>query len=86
MSEFSSMNKQFLLFEGEEGWSIYAWGAVDLVHGESSFLTHACADKENVPEVYVFPGDGLNGAECWRCCTSVPAEMLALWILHNERI
>jgi hypothetical protein len=77
------MNKDRLLMEWEGGWSIYAWDAAKFPHEEQSFLTHACAKRENVYEVYVFPDSVKN---CWRCCAPIPDELRALWILHNGHI
>jgi hypothetical protein len=87
IDERTGLNSDLLLFDEGGGWCMYAWNpplSVDL--GDKSFLTHACAGREGMPEVFVFP-DLVSGAvSCWRCRTAAPEGILGLWILHNEMI
>ena len=74
-----------LLFDDEDGWKLWAWSYKDDVNrdimtGDESFLTHACPQKEQVKEVYIFPD---THKACWRCAVPVPDGIRALWILHN---
>ena len=89
----SGLNSDLLLFDGEKGWRIYAWGARasyetgDTV-GKESFVTHACATDTKMPEVYIFPSEFLSHPVrrepyCWRCKVTVPEDVMGLWILHN---
>ena len=90
MSEatFEELNNARLLYKGqgdESEWSMYAWKAEPRAakvaeFGHESFLTHACANAENVAEVYIFPD---THHVCWRCRAPLPDGLRALWIMHN---
>lgn len=86
----SELTKAVVLYEGEgdeSEWKMYAWGgdkmARDYLTGNESFLTHRCANKENVAEVYIFPD---THKACWRCQAPLPDGLRALWIMHNGEI
>ena len=83
MARVAKDTNSLLLYEGEDGWSIYGWGEETVNINNESFLVHACPGHKEVREVYIFLDTHKN---CWRCQEPVPDGMRALWILHNERI